>query len=1071
MRFLVMLMLALGPSVFAQQGSPRLLTTLDDSTEPIHLSKLDTQVRILGATAETRTTMTFHNPHDRVLEGNLVFPLPEGVTISGYALDINGVMVDGVAVEKNRARQVFELEERRRIDPGLVEWVKGNNFQTRIHPIPARGTRTVMVRYLSELSRISGQAVYHLPLNLPEKVDQFHLRVEVIRTSVIPVITKNSIADFHFDRWHKSYVAESTLTAATLNEDLVIGIPETKKTLVWVERKGTDTYFTVADYQAAPKGGKSRIPQRITLYWDASGSRGNRDHQRELTLLERLLMQWRKKKVIVDLILFRNIGEPPKHFTVVNGKSDELLRELRSLSYDGGTQLSVISPSTGSPIPTYYLLFTDGISNYETEVPAGFKAPLYVISGDPISNHSFLSWLALSTKGEYFNLSELDDASVLNGIGRPVYQFMAARYDPAAMAETYPKTTQPVHGRFMLTGKLIAPSAKITLEFGTPGRVQRKLTYFVQKQQAQEGNILPTLWAQKKINELSVFPERNTQELIATGKQYGLVTPSTSLLVLETLEQYVHYKIEPPASLPELREEYLERLAEQNDEEKAHTKDKLDNILRLWSKRVEWWQTDYTQVKADVPPPAVPDRRPPIRATAETPVAPPQAKTEPNPAPKIESEPTRSAPKPNPSAPRTNERATLSGIMKDMTGAVLPGANIVAINAETGIETTTRAGSNGAYTFADIPSGTYKVRAEMPGFQSQTITDLSLCNNANAKFDFTLNVAGVATQVEVSVEAATMMLESSSVSGEQTISDDSIAIQPWEPDAPYLKELEKSAPEHYLATYMRQRDAYHESPSFFLDCADFFLNHGQRAIGIRVLSNLAELQLENPAFLRILAHRLSELDEYGLSTHLFETALKMRPEEPQSYRDLALVLAEQKQYARAIELLTQVIMKQWDRFDEIEVIALMELNRIIPLAREAGKTEISLDRRLIKLLDVDVRIVLTWDADNTDVDLWVTEPSGEKAFYSSPLTKAGGHVSADFTEGYGPEEYVIHHAKPGRYVIQADYYGSRAQTLQGPVTVQADVYTNYGRKNEKRQRLTLRLDKEKDTTTVGEINF
>jgi len=153
------------------------------------------------------------------------------------------------------------------------------------------------------------------------------------------------------------------------------------------------------------------------------------------------------------------------------------------------------------------------------------------------------------------------------------------------------------------------------------------------------------------------------------------------------------------------------------------------------------------------------------------------------------------------------------------------------------------------------------------------------------------------------------------------------------------------------------------------------------------------------------------------------------------------------------------------------VIALMELNRIIPLAREAGKTEISLDRRLIKLLDVDVRIVLTWDADNTDVDLWVTEPSGEKAFYSSPLTKAGGHVSADFTEGYGPEEYVIHHAKPGRYVIQADYYGSRAQTLQGPVTVQADVYTNYGRKNEKRQRLTLRLDKEKDTTTVGEINF
>ena len=91
-------------TAFAQQNFPRLLATIDEKTEPIHLSKMDAEIRILGATAETRMTMTFFNPHDRILEGNLVFPLPEGATISGYALDINGVMVDGVAVEKNRAR-------------------------------------------------------------------------------------------------------------------------------------------------------------------------------------------------------------------------------------------------------------------------------------------------------------------------------------------------------------------------------------------------------------------------------------------------------------------------------------------------------------------------------------------------------------------------------------------------------------------------------------------------------------------------------------------------------------------------------------------------------------------------------------------------------------------------------------------------------------------------------------------------------------------------------------------------------------------------------------------------------
>ena len=45
---------------------------------------------------------------------------------------------------------------------------------------------------------------------------------------------------------------------------------------------------------------------------------------------------------------------------------------------------------------------------------------------------------------------------------------------------------------------------------------------------------------------------------------------------------------------------------------------------------------------------------------------------------------------------------------------------------------------------------------------------------------------------------------------------------------------------------------------------------------------------------------------------------------------------------------------------------------------KAYNYRIPLDARLIKNLDTDVRIVLTWDADQTDVDLWVTEPSGEK---------------------------------------------------------------------------------------------
>lgn len=243
---------------------------------------------------------------------------------------------------------------------------------------------------------------------------------------------------------------------------------------------------------------------------------------------------------------------------------------------------------------------------------------------------------------------------------------------------------------------------------------------------------------------------------------------------------------------------------------------------------------------------------------------------------------------------------------------------------------------------------------------------------------------GVAAPPPVNAEMGRGMGQAQALTKSYTPEENTIAIQEWDPVTPYLNKIELAAPDQHLNIYLQQRNSYSDSPAFFLDCADLFLKRDQMAIGLRVLSNIAELQLENPAFLRILAHRLSELGEIDLSIGLFETVLKMRPEEPQSYRDLALVLSEQKEFKRAMELLNQVVMDRWDRFYKIEVIALMELNRIIPLARAEGIEEFPIDSRLVRLLDVDIRIVLTWDADMTDIDLWVTEPSGERHFINIP---------------------------------------------------------------------------------------
>ncbi len=69
------------------------------------------------------------------------------------------------------------------------------------------------------------------------------------------------------------------------------------------------------------------------------------------------------------------------------------------------------------------------------------------------------------------------------------------------------------------------------------------------------------------------------------------------------------------------------------------------------------------------------------------------------------------------------------------------------------------------------------------------------------------------------------------------------------------------------------------------------------------------------------------------------------------------------------------------------------------------------------------------------------------------------------------QQQLLKKAHHGTYKVQANYYGSRQQSLQGPVTVQVDVFTNYGRRNEQRKSLTLRLTGQKETYTVGEIEF
>ena len=300
----------------------------------------------------------------------------------------------------------------------------------------------------------------------------------------------------------------------------------------------------------------------------------------------------------------------------------------------------------------------------------------------------------------------------------------------------------------------------------------------------------------------------------------------------------------------------------------------------------------------------------------------------------------------------------------------------------------------------------------------------------------------------------------------------SIALKPATNSA-WVKRLNASDPESWYAVYLDERRGNAMSVGFFLDSAEFFLQKGQRELGLRALSNLAEMDLQNRQVLRLLAYRLQQAGEIEWALPVFGRVLELAPNEPQSHRDLGLALAQSGQAQRAVDRLYEVVTGAWDsRFADIDLITLTELNAVVADAERAGKpVDVSaIEPRLLKNLPLDVRVVLAWDADATDVDLHVIDPNGDEVYYGRNLSYQGGAITRDATGGYGPEEFALKNAKPGKYRVEANFFGHRQQVLASSTGLMLWLSSGFGTPAQQDQRTTLRLKSEGgQRVVVGEF--
>ena len=963
-------------------------------TEPVVIESADVATEVAGRFAVTTFDLVFRNPNARVLEGTFEFPLLDGQSIVRFALDIGGQLREAVPVEKARGRAVFEEIERRRVDPGLLEQTAGNNYRARVFPIPARGTRRLVIAYQEDVVRRAGAPAYRLNLNFADVLRKFRLAVTVRGRETEAAKARTTLA-LELPAWREGHFLEIEKTDFTARGLLELELPVMQHPSVLTGRHEDREYF----YAEVPVTGEAQprpAPRVVGLLWDSSGSGAERDHAREFALLD----AWLQKlgNVEVRLVRLQDQAAAPVSFTVRQGGWKELRRELEKTVYDGATSLDGL---TDDPAVEEWLLFSDGLLNYG----ASSRAPrlpvhgvVHTVLAAAQADPAWLRGVASRHTGEFVDLLATKPAEAAVRLRTASLRLIAVDHDPAEVAQVLPEPGAPIaEGTLVVAGMLRSAAATVRLKVGHNAADAREIVLDLRSGENPSA-LAARGWAATKIRELTVDLGANREDIRRTSQAFGIVTADTSLIVLETLQDYVRYDIAPPADLrqPWDAQRQIANTTRQKDRDQH-----LASIVRLFEDRVAWWEQKFPK---DTPPPPPPESKKALRDIGGLVTGAVEERRGESAAPTLSAQAAPAAA----AAPGDGEVVRLSPFTVDAS-----------------------------------PARGYRAEETLAGSRL----------SARSAPEFLANVVDATTGAPEGRGTASMTL------------------QRWSPQAGYLDHLRRVSAETRYAVYLEERADHARQPGFYLDVAEFFFEQGDAPHALRILSNLAELALEDVALLRVLGNRLVQADRADLARPLFERVLALRPDEPQSHRDLALVCATLKDYQRAVDLLGEVVLQPWpDRFPEIELIALDELNAI---AATCGQTlDLSkLDARLRRNLPVGLRAVLTWDADNCDIDLWVGDPNGELAIYNHPRTYQGGRMSRDFTGGYGPEEFMLRDPKAGKYQVKINYFGDSRQTALGPVTAQVRLITGFGTPQQKEQRLTVRLTDKKEELDIGSIEI
>jgi ferric-dicitrate binding protein FerR (iron transport regulator)/tetratricopeptide (TPR) repeat protein len=129
----------------------------------LQLVKYHIDVHIEDGFARTTIDQTYFNSENFRMEGTFYFPLPPDASLSRLAMYVEGDLMEGGMAERDHARNVYETIRYQNRDPALLEWVDGSVFKMRVFPLEARQEKRIVLSYTQKLPVLYGQASYRFP--------------------------------------------------------------------------------------------------------------------------------------------------------------------------------------------------------------------------------------------------------------------------------------------------------------------------------------------------------------------------------------------------------------------------------------------------------------------------------------------------------------------------------------------------------------------------------------------------------------------------------------------------------------------------------------------------------------------------------------------------------------------------------------------------------------------------------------------------------------------------------------------------------------------------------------------